>query len=176
MFYGGDYLSGPASVIQAIAAGYQAAEALYRALGKVALARCPHWNRMRRVRFTGYPDTAALRRRNQMATEEPADRCTSFCEICHVYPEQDAIAEAERCLRCRWNITPAPKQPRAAADPGAGRSRPGAEAERVTRVPGLRRQLRSGSMPTDVLRLISSSARRAAVCRGASTAASWWSA
>ena len=108
----GDYLSGPASVIQAIAAGYQAAEGLTRALGKVRYARLPHWNRMRRVRFTGYADTPRLRRRNQMAMEEPAERCTSFCEICHVYPEQDAQSEAARCLRCRWDIAPAPKQPR----------------------------------------------------------------
>lgn len=112
VLYGGDFLSGPASVIQAIAAGYQAAEEIYRALGKVRYARLPHWNRMRRVRFTGYADTPALRRRNQMAMEEPADRCTTFCEICHVYPEEDAIAEAARCLRCRWDIAPAPKQER----------------------------------------------------------------
>jgi len=112
VFYGGDYLSGPTSVIQALAAGYQAAEGLYRALGKVRHARLPHWNRARQVRFTGYADTPALRRRNQLAMEEPADRCTSFCEICHVYPEQDAIAEAERCLRCRWTIAKQPKPPR----------------------------------------------------------------
>jgi len=112
VFYGGDYLSGPASVIQAIAAGYQAAEGLYRALGKVSYARPPLWNRMRRVRFSGYADTSALRQRNQMAMEKPADRCTSFCEICHGYPEQEAISEAERCLRCRWMIAPAPKQAR----------------------------------------------------------------
>ena len=112
MFYGGDYLSGPASVIQAIAAGYQAAEGLYRALGKVRYVRLPHWNRMRRVRFTGYADTPELRRRNQMAMEEPAERCTSFCEVCHVYPEREAMSEAARCLRCRWDIAPAPRQPR----------------------------------------------------------------
>jgi hypothetical protein len=112
VFFGGDYLSGPASVIQAIAAGYQAAGAVYRALGKVRHARLPHWNRMRRIRFSGYADTPALRTRNQMAMEEAAQRCTSFCEICHAYPEQDARAEAERCLRCRWNIAPAPKPPR----------------------------------------------------------------
>jgi NADPH-dependent glutamate synthase beta subunit-like oxidoreductase len=112
VFYGGDYFSGPASVIQALAAGYQAAEGLYRALGKVRYARLPHWNRMRRVRFTGYADTPALRRRNQMAMEEPGERCTSFCEICHVYPETDAVAEAERCLRCRWTIDAGPRAPR----------------------------------------------------------------
>jgi NADPH-dependent glutamate synthase beta subunit-like oxidoreductase len=112
VFYGGDFLTGPASVIQAIAAGYQAAAGLYRALGKVRHARLPHWNRMRRVRFTGYADTPALRVRSQMAMEEPADRCTSFCEICHVYPESDAVAEASRCLRCRWKIDPPPKRPR----------------------------------------------------------------
>jgi hypothetical protein len=109
VLYGGDYLSGPASAIQAIAAGYQAAEGLYRALGKVQHARGPVWNRMRRVRFTGYADTPALRRRNQMAMEEAADRCATFCEICHVYPERDAVEEAARCLRCRWVIAPAPK-------------------------------------------------------------------
>ncbi len=112
VLYGGDYLSGPASVIQAIAAGYQAAEELYRALGKVRYTRLPHWNRMRRVRFTNYADTPELRRRNQMAMEEPAERCTSFCEICHVYPERDAVAEAARCMRCRWTIAKAPPPPR----------------------------------------------------------------
>ncbi len=123
VFYGGDYLSGPASVIQAIAAGYQAAEEMYRALGKVRYARLPHWNRMRRVRLTGYADTPEFRRRNQVAEEQPADRCTSFCEICHVYPERDAIAEAERCLRCRWTIAPEPKrlrQPRVRVPTGSG--------------------------------------------------------
>jgi hypothetical protein len=130
VFYGGDFLSGPASVIQAIAAGYQAAEGLYRSLGKVRVTRLPVWNRMRRVRFTGYSDTPALRQRNEMAMEEPAVRCTNFCEICRVYPERDAVAEAERCLRCRWNIAPAPKQartpnirvPRAAGGPPPGRA------------------------------------------------------
>jgi NADPH-dependent glutamate synthase beta subunit-like oxidoreductase len=112
VLYGGDFLTGPASVIQAVAAGYQAAEQLYRDLGKVRYTRLPHWNRMRRVRFTNYADTPALRRRNQMAMEDPAERCTTFCEICHVYPERDAMAEAARCLRCRWNVEPAKKQPR----------------------------------------------------------------
>jgi NADPH-dependent glutamate synthase beta subunit-like oxidoreductase len=112
VFYGGDYLSGPASVIQALAAGYQAAEGLYRALRKVRRLRAPHWNLMRRVRFTGYADTARLRARNQVAMREPTDRCTSFCEICAVYPEQDAVAEASRCLRCRWTIDKPPRIPR----------------------------------------------------------------
>jgi NADPH-dependent glutamate synthase beta subunit-like oxidoreductase len=117
VFYGGDCLTGPASVIQAIAAGYQAAEAVYGALGKVVRARGPHWNRMRRVRFTGFLDNDGMRTRNQMAAEDPADRCTSFCEICHVYPDSDAVAEAERCLRCRWKIDlPRPVK-------GAGRAR-----------------------------------------------------
>jgi len=112
VLYGGDCLTGPASVIQALAAGYQAAEALYRTLGKARLARLPHWNRMRRVRFTGYADTPPLRARNQLAMEDPSKRCTSFCEICHVYPEKEAIAEAERCLRCRWTMVKPPPQPR----------------------------------------------------------------
>jgi NADPH-dependent glutamate synthase beta subunit-like oxidoreductase len=112
VFFGGDFLTGPASAIQAIAAGYHAAGALYRALGKVRYARLPHWNRMRRVRFTGYADTPPLRVRRQMEMDEPAERCTSFCELCHVYPERDAVAEAERCLRCRWIISPPPKTPR----------------------------------------------------------------
>ncbi|HWR96983.1 MAG TPA: FAD-dependent oxidoreductase [Candidatus Methanoperedens sp.] len=112
VFYGGDYLTGPASVIQAIAAGYQAAEALYRTLGKVRLLRGPHWNLMRRVRFTGYADTPRLRLRNQVAMCEPAERCTSFREICAVYPEQEALAEAARCLRCRWTIDKPPQAPR----------------------------------------------------------------
>jgi NADPH-dependent glutamate synthase beta subunit-like oxidoreductase len=112
VFYGGDYLSGPASVIQAIAAGYQAAEALYRTLGKVRHARGPVWNRMRRVRFTGYADTPKLRVRSQATVREPAERCADFCEICAVYPTADAVAEAARCLRCRWHIDKPPKAPR----------------------------------------------------------------
>ncbi|HEY6001125.1 MAG TPA: FAD-dependent oxidoreductase [bacterium] len=112
VFYGGDYLTGPASVIQAIAAGYQAAEGLYRALGKVQRFRGPYWNLARRVRFTGYLDNPKLRLRTQPAVREPAERCTSFCEVCAVYPEQDAVTEASRCLRCRWTIHKPPKAPR----------------------------------------------------------------
>jgi NADPH-dependent glutamate synthase beta subunit-like oxidoreductase len=110
VFFGGDYLTGPASVIQAIAAGYQAAEALYVALGKVRRLRAPHWNRMRRVRLTGYSDTAELRARVPPEVEEAGERCTSFCEVCHVYPEAQAVREAERCLRCFWKIAPHPKR------------------------------------------------------------------
>ena len=74
-----------------------------------------------------------------MAMEEPAERCTSFCEICHVYPEQDAVAEAERCLRCRWNIAPAPKQPRAPQIrvPGALAGATAARDEREARRRGI---------------------------------------
>ena len=112
VFYGGDYLTGPASVIQAIAGGYQAAAAIYRALGKVRIGRLPHWNRMRRIPITNYADTPNLRLRRQPWMEEPAERCTSFCEVCHVYPDADAVAEAERCLRCRSTIKFPPKKPR----------------------------------------------------------------
>jgi hypothetical protein len=70
---------------------------------------------MRRVKLTGYADTEVRRTRSALVHEEPSSRCASFCEICHVYPESVAAAEAERCLRCRWTISkppPPPRQPR----------------------------------------------------------------
>jgi NADPH-dependent glutamate synthase beta subunit-like oxidoreductase len=130
VFYGGDYLSGPASVIQAIAAGYQAANALHGVLGKVRYLRLVPWNRMRRVRLTGYTDAPAWRGRVPVVREEPADRCTSFCEICHVYPDDGAVAEAGRCLRCRWKITKATAGP--APDIVLGAHKPGAKRVETT--------------------------------------------
>jgi len=122
VLYGGDCLTGPASVIQAIAAGYQAAGEIFVLLGRARRWRMPHWNRIRRVVLDGYLDEERLRVRNQMVAEEPGDRCTSFCEICHVYPPATAVAEADRCLRCRWTVSKRTRGPAAgtAAPPAAG--------------------------------------------------------
>jgi NADPH-dependent glutamate synthase beta subunit-like oxidoreductase len=108
VYYGGDLLTGPASVIQAIAAGYQAAAIVYRKLGKVQPLRAPAWNRARRVRFTGYTDTPDSRSRKELGYRDPAERCANFCEVCNGYPEPVAVAEAARCLRCRWVIAKPP--------------------------------------------------------------------
>jgi NADPH-dependent glutamate synthase beta subunit-like oxidoreductase/coenzyme F420-reducing hydrogenase delta subunit/ferredoxin len=96
VFAGGDAVAGPASVVEAIAAGHRAAGSIHRFL-------------------TGAPPAAASSSPEEMSIELPiaakrsrvrpaklpaSVRRTSFEEIERVFTPAQAVAEAERCLRC----------------------------------------------------------------------------
>ena len=102
IFAGGDNASGPASVIQAVAAGKRAVESIERYL---------HGKDQRTDRFEDMlnpvpeellPSTAHTEKKERAkATEIPAEiRAGNFCEIETCFSEEDALAEAERCLNC----------------------------------------------------------------------------
>ena len=105
VFAGGDAVSGPATVIEAVAAGHRAAESMHRflqgipqvsATGEPPTAQRhedkPNW-------LDIPPDTAPAPRRHGGAIE-PQRRISSFAEAALGLPEEQARAEAARCLNC----------------------------------------------------------------------------
>jgi NADH-quinone oxidoreductase subunit F len=103
IFAGGDFTTGPTYVIRAIASGRRAALAIDRHLRGEA----------GRIRIldekTDMEETAGLaleeetteeRPRIEVALETPEDRVSDFREVEKGFDEEQALAEAVRCLRC----------------------------------------------------------------------------
>ena len=103
VFSGGDCISGPASVIKAIAAGRKAAESIDRYLGGngditeslVPAEEATTW-------LEGMPGEEKLAITSHLPAES---RITSFDEVEQEWAWDTAVAEAQRCLRC-YVITP----------------------------------------------------------------------
>lgn len=104
IFAGGDCATGPATVIQAIAAGRRAAEAIdefvsrgYVRPGHVDYSCSRGSNEdLPRTEFESIPTLA----RQAMPELEVADRITGFVEVTTGLSEAAARAEAARCLKC----------------------------------------------------------------------------
>lgn len=101
IFAGGDLVTGPTSVIQAIGSGRRAALAIQKYLKgdptKVQIRdeKC--------VEETGAPQPppeAAPRGRSEVPMLAPEERLRGFVEVEMGYSEQEAMEEARRCLRC----------------------------------------------------------------------------
>ena len=105
VFAGGDAVTGPNTVIAAVAAGKEAAESIHRYLCGQDLRE----GRKFRVAFgEGQPvtklpvdtRTIAPRPRVRLRKMDPATRRRSFDEVCRTLTEAEAVAEAQRCLAC----------------------------------------------------------------------------
>ncbi|MBI2957581.1 MAG: FAD-dependent oxidoreductase, partial [Chloroflexi bacterium] len=98
VFAGGDLVTGPASVIEAIAAGKEAAISIDRYLRKVDLAA----DRPARLpRVSGIMKEGIAKRDRQEPGMLPAEeRRQSFDEVEMALSEEAAVAEARRCLNC----------------------------------------------------------------------------
>jgi len=97
VFAGGDAVSGPASVIEAIAAGRQAAISIDKYLGgsgDIDEVLAP-------LEEAGTPlEEAEEKRRPEMPTLPVEQRLSDFSQVELGYSDQMAIEEAMRCLRC----------------------------------------------------------------------------
>jgi heterodisulfide reductase subunit A-like polyferredoxin len=97
VFAGGDAVHGPATVIEAIAAGKEAAVSIDRYLkGEDMLAN-------REKSFTAVEvDTAGVKKaaRQKISKAPSEERTRDFREVAYVLTEAQAKAEAERCLAC----------------------------------------------------------------------------
>lgn len=104
IFAGGDCVTGPATVVQAIAAGRRAAEAIdeflergYVRPGHVDYSCSRGTNEdLPRDEFASVPKLA----RATMPELEVRDRVTGFAEVATGLSEAEARAEAARCLKC----------------------------------------------------------------------------
>jgi heterodisulfide reductase subunit A-like polyferredoxin len=97
VFAGGDAVLGPASMVDAMAQGHRAAEAIDAYLRGVAVPRAAE------AATESVPNPkpeAARQERVKMPQAKPAERLCDFREIDLGYTAEQAITEAKRCLAC----------------------------------------------------------------------------
>ncbi len=103
VFAGGDAATGPASVIEAVAAGHEAAISIDRFIKGLDLTAGREQPRYEPAKAE---ESAAARSRivrRERAVERklaPAERAGNFREVGLGYDEETAVAEAQRCLNC----------------------------------------------------------------------------
>ncbi|MFH1615062.1 MAG: FAD-dependent oxidoreductase [Planctomycetota bacterium] len=101
VFAVGDAVTGPASVIKAIAGGRRAAQAVDCYLRGVKFEPLPE---IQEADITNEPpmhsDTTNVPGRSECPQLPPAQRAKSFDEVEATFSEEQAIAEAKRCLNC----------------------------------------------------------------------------
>ena len=102
MFAGGDAVTGPATVVEAIGAGKRAAEAIDRYLSGIPQPKMPPVPvRRSRVEWMEVPaSTKMTLRRPEMPLLNLERRRTTFQQVELGYTENVVREEARRCLRC----------------------------------------------------------------------------
>jgi NADPH-dependent glutamate synthase beta subunit-like oxidoreductase/coenzyme F420-reducing hydrogenase delta subunit/ferredoxin len=108
VFAAGDVVTGPSTVIDAIAAGHRSATAIRRFLGGEDPAAEEHLADERRGAAAGQgalpeleipsPAPPFAPRQRPLTTE--IERGREFDEVDHAFSASEAMAEAQRCLRC----------------------------------------------------------------------------
>ncbi len=98
IFAGGDAVSGPRTVIEAIEAGKQAAVSIDRFIRGRDLreGRARAWQEIQEIPTEGYDRMPRAR----MPRLAPEDRLDRFEEVQLGFSEEQAVAEAKRCLAC----------------------------------------------------------------------------
>ena len=107
IFAGGDAVTGPQTVIEAIAAGQRAASSIKRYLQGRELSPLLHRDGYKPIAVSSLPPTdeeTRERARLQAAVIDMADRRNSFKEIVLPYTAEQARLEASRCLRCDLEV------------------------------------------------------------------------
>jgi len=102
IFAGGDTVSGPASVIEAVAAGKRAADSIEMYLKGDDIRVRAFDDSIRPIPEELLPSTENVEKRQRAESEEipAAQRQGNFEEVETGCSEEAAIAEAERCLNC----------------------------------------------------------------------------
>ncbi len=97
VFAGGDAFYGPKSVVEAVACGKEAAESIHRYINGLDLKE----NREKDWSYEK-PDISleVVRPRTNVRCLEPSERECNFLEVSYGYNEEEAIKEADRCLKC----------------------------------------------------------------------------
>jgi len=101
---GGDMASGPATVVEALAAGKEAALYIYRKLAGTPPVSIRYRSRRTLVPWANYSDSLDSRRRRREIVLPLEERRTSFEEVYRGFAEKTAREEAERCMRCDWPL------------------------------------------------------------------------
>jgi heterodisulfide reductase subunit A-like polyferredoxin len=102
VFAGGEDASGPGSVIDAVAAGKRVAESIERYLTGKDLLAARFESTVNPMPEELLPDTGKVAKKDRPRAAElpPANRLRNFDEVEKGLTEEQALAEAERCLNC----------------------------------------------------------------------------
>ena len=100
VFAGGDAVTGPSTVIDAIAAGHIAARSIVRWLEGESLVQDEPRSEMYESEIKVDQKQREHRKRAQMPAMDLKARKGSFEEVDLGFDEDQALAEAQRCLRC----------------------------------------------------------------------------
>jgi heterodisulfide reductase subunit A-like polyferredoxin len=102
IFAGGDVVTGPATVIDAVAAGKRAAESIDLYLRGEEKEGVRFEKTIKPVPEEQLPSIDGIEKRERAVAEElPVEqRISGFDEVERGFSEEDAIAECERCLNC----------------------------------------------------------------------------
>ncbi len=101
---GGDLVAGPASVIEAIAAGREAALHFYRLLVGSPEVSIRYRTRKLMEPWANYADSLDYRNRRQELSIGNDERVNTFHEVSGGFAESVAREEADRCMRCDWPL------------------------------------------------------------------------
>jgi NADPH-dependent glutamate synthase beta subunit-like oxidoreductase len=113
VFAGGDAVSGPASVIEAIASGRKAAISIDRYLGGKGTIDQPLIPVVQEIPCIEYMNAFASLPREKINTLPIEKRHNSYEEVNLGFNEETVIKEAKRCLKCnlRFQISTSPLPP-----------------------------------------------------------------
>ena len=101
VFAGGDAVIGPASVVEAIGAGIQAAESIHRYLRGLDLRAGRAQDHPKAKDIEVVPTSPVIRApRERMQELSIAERMNGFKEVELGLTKEQAVAEAQRCLAC----------------------------------------------------------------------------
>lgn len=102
IFAGGENATGPGSVIQAVAAGKRAAESIGRFLTGKELRADRFTDTLKPLpeEFLPSTDHVEKKERAEAAVLPAGERTADFREIEAGFSEEEAVAEAERCMNC----------------------------------------------------------------------------
>jgi NADH-quinone oxidoreductase subunit F len=102
VFAGGDLVTGPSTIVEAMGSGYCAAISIERYLKGWDLYEDRLYEPLRRapVMFTEEEAAGSEKPRNHMPSLTSESRIESFSEVNLGFDEETAVREAKRCLRC----------------------------------------------------------------------------
>ncbi|HXZ35730.1 MAG TPA: FAD-dependent oxidoreductase [Thermodesulfobacteriota bacterium] len=104
VFAGGDVVTGPSTVVEAMAGGYQASVSIDRFLKGQDLRQNRVYQPLRRAEVPkvedGEEEKEAAKPRAQMPANPVDRRVCTFEEVNLGFDEETAVREAQRCLRC----------------------------------------------------------------------------
>ena len=101
---GGDIVTGPASIIEAIAAGRECALYFYKDLVGSPRVSLRYSQRRVLVPWANYADSLDHRARRKELEISMSERVSTHKEVCGSFAEKIGKEEADRCMRCDWPL------------------------------------------------------------------------